>query len=178
MKKTGFLVLLALGLTSVGVGSAWACMDDSNAEETLLESVTALHESEITLADVLSDMGRTLDTLDAALEERGASKQVLQKLTIIRKARARVIRNFASKPPPRAYAGSDPQSAARAQDKAQRYTQFVQLSTQLMNELQSTERELVDILQTLKRDADNLWKAYAAMRDCEFRTAERIMTIR
>ncbi len=35
------------------------------------------------------------------------------------------------------------------------YTQYVQLSTQLMGELQLTERELVDILQTIRRDLNN-----------------------
>ena len=35
---------------------------------------------------------------------------------------------------------------------AEPYTQFVQMSTQLMNELQNTERELVDSLQTMHRN--------------------------
>lgn len=109
---------------------------------------------------------------------RQFARGVMDKLGKVRQARARVIRNFANERPPRAYAGDNPQSAARAQDQAQRYTQFVQLSTQLMGELQTTERELVDILQTMKRDIDNFWQSYAGMRDAEGRVNERLMTTR
>jgi hypothetical protein len=109
---------------------------------------------------------------------RQFARGVMEKLGKVRQARARVIRNFASERPPRAYAGDNPQSAARAQDQAQRYTQYVQLSTQLMGELQTTERELVDILQTMKRDIDNFWQSYASMRDAEGRVNERLMTTR
>jgi hypothetical protein len=109
---------------------------------------------------------------------RQFARGVMDKLGKVRQARARVIRNFASERPPRAYAGDNPQSAARAQDQAQRYTQYVQLSTQLMGELQTTERELVDILQTMKRDIDNFWQSYAGMRDAEGRVNERLMTTR
>jgi hypothetical protein len=109
---------------------------------------------------------------------RTFARQVMNKLGKVRQARARVIRNFANNKPPKAYAGDNPQSAARAQDQAQRYTQYVQLSTQLMGELQSTERELVDTLQTMKRDIDNFWQSYASMRDAEGRVNERLMTTR
>jgi hypothetical protein len=103
---------------------------------------------------------------------------LLEKLDQVQEARTTVIRNFARTKPPQAYAGQNPQTAARAQDRSQRYTQFVQMSTQLMSELQNTERELVDALQTMQRDLDNLWQTYASMRDEEFRTNERIMQIR
>ena len=102
----------------------------------------------------------------------------MQAVSELSSTRSRVIRNFAQKKPPRAYADNQPQPAARAQDSAQRYTQYVQLSTQLMGELQNTERELVDTLQTMKRDLDNLWQGYASLRDNEFRTDERVMTTR
>lgn len=109
---------------------------------------------------------------------RAFSRLIVKKLDGVRKARSMVIRNFARTKPPRAYAGSNPQTAARAQDRSSKYTQFVQMSTQLMNELQNTERELVDALQTQKRDLDNFLQSYAGMRDDDKRVAERVMTSR
>ena len=51
------------------------------------------------------------------------------------------------------------------------------MSTQLTNELQNTERELVDALQTMHRDLESLWQAYESMREEGFRTNERIMRV-
>jgi hypothetical protein len=109
---------------------------------------------------------------------RQFSRPIVEKLDKLSLARARVIRKFATTKPPRAYGGSDPQQAARAQDKAARYTQWVQLSTQVMNELQNTERELMDALQTMHRDLEDFWQSYASLRDQVFRTNERVMTTR
>lgn len=129
---------------------------------------------------MMGDVVGALRAYTALMERdfRQFARGVMDKLGKVRQARARVIRNFANERPPRAYAGDNPQTTATAQDKAQRYTQFVQLSTQLMGELQTTERELVDILQTMKRDIDNFWQGYASMRDAEGRVNERLMTTR
>ncbi len=108
---------------------------------------------------------------------RQFSRLTLEKLDQVQKARSTIIRNFAREKPPRAYGGQDPQIAARAQDKSQRYTQFVQMSTQLMNEIQNTERELVDALQTMHRDLESLWQAYGSMRDEELRTNEGVTRV-
>lgn len=149
-----------------------------NAKKQGKEQMVKLHM--ILLLIMMGDITGALRAYTALMDRdfRAFSRQVLKKLGLVRRARARVVRNFAGHGPPRAYAGENPQSAARAQDRAQRYTQFVQLSTQAMGELQNAERELVDILQTMKRDLDNHWQAYASMRDNEFRTAERLMTVR
>lgn len=118
---------------------------------------------QIMMGDIIGALRSYAILMDHDL--RHFSRQIVDKLDKVRQARSQVIRNFARTTPPRAYAGQDPQSPARAQDRAQRYTQFVQMSTQLMNELQNTERELVDALQTMQRDLDNVWQAYATMRD-------------
>ena len=111
-------------------------------------------------------------------QARQFTQALVKKLDAVQQARSQVIRNFARTRPPRAYAGNNPQSAARAQDRSARYTQFVQISTQLMNELQQTERELMDALQTMQQDLQQLWEAYASMRDEESRTTKKIMTLR
>ena len=109
---------------------------------------------------------------------RQFTRLIVDKLNAIQNARSTVIRNFARSLPPRAYAGNDPSGAQRAQDKTARYTQFVQMSTQLMNELQSTERELVDALQSQHRSMTQFWEFYAGFRDREFRRSHRVMTTR
>lgn len=149
-----------------------------NMKKSGKEQMVKMHM--ILMLIMMGDITGALRAYTALVDRdlRQFTRGVVKKLGLVRKARSRVIRNFANNKPPRAYAGENPQSAARAQDQAQRYTQFVQLSTQLMGELQNTERELVDVLQTLKRDLDNLFQAYSSMRDNEFRTAERVMTIR
>ncbi|HKY60413.1 MAG TPA: hypothetical protein VJP59_05320 [Gemmatimonadota bacterium] len=143
---------------------------DASPEERIKIHMILL---QILMGDIIGALRSYAVLMDEDM--RHLSRQIVQKLDRIQEARSQVIRNFARHKPPRAYAGGDPQSAARAQDKSQRYTQFVQMSTQLMNELQSTERELVDALQTMQRELDNLWQAYASMRDEDFRTNERIM---
>lgn len=117
----------------------------------------------------------------AALTERDQrmfTRLIVKKLDDIQRSRSTVIKNFARTKPPGGYAGANPGGAALAQDKTSRYTQFVQMSTQLMNELQNTERELVDALQSMHRQLNQLWQSYASFRDQEFRTNNRIMTTR
>ncbi|MDL1871307.1 hypothetical protein FBR05_03785 [Deltaproteobacteria bacterium PRO3] len=134
----------------------------------------------ILLQIMMGDLVGALRSYSLLMERdlRAFSRLIVKKLDGVRKARSMVIRNFARTKPPRAYAGQNPQTAARAQDRSSKYTQFVQMSTQLMNELQNTERELVDALQSQKRDLDNFLQSYASMRDDDKRVAERVMTSR
>jgi hypothetical protein len=149
----------------------------SSAKRQGQEQMMKLHM--ILLQILMGDLTGALRSYSVLMDRdmRNFARMVVQKLGKVREARSRVIRNFGSQRPPRAYAGEDPGAAARAQDRSQRYTQFVQLSTQLMNELQNTERELVDALQTIFRDVENFWQGYASMRDEKFRTDNRIMRI-
>jgi len=131
---------------------------------------------QIMMGDIVGALRSYSLLMDRDLRE--FSRLIVKKLDGVRQARSTVIRNFARTQPPRAYAGSNPQTAARAQDKSAKYTQYVQMSTQLMNELQNTERELVDALQTQKKDLDNFLQSYASMRDDDKRVSERVMTMR
>lgn len=106
------------------------------------------------------------------------SRQVIDKLQSISQARAGVVKKFAMDRPPRSYAGKDPGQAARAQDKAQDYTKRVQFYTQLMNEYQNTERELMDNLQTTFRDSESFWQTYSSFRDEKFKTDDKVLTWR
>lgn len=117
-------------------------------------------------------------TVQRSRDMRRFSRLLASKLDEVQRARSTVIRNFAQSRPPRAYAGGNPAQAARAQDRSARYTQYVQMSTHLMGELQNSERELIDMLETMNRDLQSFWQAYASMSDQDFRTSERVMTTR
>jgi hypothetical protein len=163
-------------------------MDSQNLQEaknTQRSAKRVAHEQKIKIHMILLQimMGDIVGALRsyAILMDRDMrqfTRLIVNKLDKVRKARSTVIRNFARTKPPRAYAGNNPSQAARAQDRSSRYTQFVQMSTQLMNELQNTERELVDALQTMHRNLQTFWESYAGFRDQEFRTNERVMTTR
>ncbi len=100
---------------------------------------------------------------------------MVKKLGAVSRARQRIIRSFAMKSPPKAYAGTNAQTAARAQDKSAKYTQYVQLTTQAMNELSQGQNEILDGIQRVWRDADQLWQQVASMRDDAARTKERVL---
>jgi len=131
---------------------------------------------QIMMGDIVGALRSYAVLMDRDL--RNFTRLIVDKLDKVREARSQVIRNFANTKPPTAYAGSNPASAARSQDRSAKYTQYVQMSTQLMGELQNTERELVDALQTEHRDLQTFWESYAGFRDQEFRTNDRVMTIR
>ncbi len=149
-----------------------------DAKKSQQQEVAKIHK--ILLMIMMGDVVGALREYNVIMDRdlRMFSRQIVDKLGQVRRARARVIMNFASEQAPRAYAGSDPNAAARAQDQSQRYTQYVQLATQAMGELQTTERNLVDALGTMKRDLDNMWQSYASMRDADTRVSERLMTTR
>jgi hypothetical protein len=96
-------------------------------------------------------------------------------LNQVREARETIIQNFANQEPPHAYAGEDPAGAARSQDKQSKYTQYVQMSTQLMSEFQNTERELVDLLTEGRRNIDTFWESYSGMKESEVRTTRTVI---
>lgn len=131
---------------------------------------------QIMIGDIVGALHRYAATNDR--DERVFTRAAVADLVRIRQASERVLAAFARQQPPRAYAGKAPGQSARAQDRTAKYTQFVQMSTQLLNELQNTERELVDALQTQFRNLETFWQAVAAFRDETFRTNDRVMTIR
>jgi len=146
--------------------------DDPPAMKIQIRLITSI----IMMGDIVGAVRSYMILVDRQWQEY--NRTLVQELASVQKARSTVIQNFARSKPPRAYAGKDPSQAARAQDKSARYTQFVQVNTQLMNELQNTSRELMDSLQAMRREVDELWQAYSSFRDQDFRTDERVMRMR
>ncbi len=149
-----------------------------NAKKMAAEQKVKIHM--ILLQIMMGDITGALRSYAVLMDRdmRQFTRLIVKKLDSVRKARSQVIRNFARTKPAKAYAGNNPAQAARAQDRSSKYTQYVQMSTQLMNELQNTERELVDALQSMHRQTQTFWESYAGFRDQEFRTNERVMTMR
>ncbi|HKY64262.1 MAG TPA: hypothetical protein VJR29_12675, partial [bacterium] len=77
--------------------------------------------------------------------------------------------------PPEKYAGTDENTQERSEDRINRYKQFVQLSTQTMNELQNNERELTDTLKTQFRNIEQMWQQLAQLEEEKFRTDARMI---
>jgi len=142
-----------------------------------MRAQTALIAQVILMGDIVGAL-RALEAQQRSTKQR-FSPELVGQLEQVSSARSTVIRNFARTKPPRAYAGgANPSRATRPQDRSARYTQYVQMSAQLTSELQNTERELIDALQTMHRDMQALWESYAGFRDEEFRTNERVLTTR
>lgn len=124
-------------------------------------------------------MGDIADALQQMVERTEASDRQFTRLIVamldrVRAARAIVMRAFGRTRPPRSYSGANPGQAARAQDRASDYSKYVQINVQLMNELQQTERELVDALQSMQRQQNELWETVRGMRERNAQTTDRI----
>jgi hypothetical protein len=141
-----------------------------------MRAQTALIVQLILMGDIVGAMRSHQAQL--ARDERRPSREFTAALGQAERTQSTIIRRFARDRPPRAYAGANSLQAARAQNRMARYTQFVQASTQLMNELQNSERELVDALQSMNRNIETFWESYAGFREEDFRTTERVMSTR
>ncbi len=128
--------------------------------------------AQILMGDIPGAMRSYLLMMDRDL--RQFTRLVVEKLGQVREARSTVIRNFARTQPPEVYAGTDEKMKERSAERGSRYTQFVQLNNQLMNELQSSERELTDALQTQFRNIEQMWQQLAQLEEEKFRTDSRM----
>lgn len=101
-------------------------------------------------------------------------RMIVKKLGKVRRAKQQAIQTFALYQPPRPYTGKSAPLAARAQRAASKYTQYVQLSTQHMGQLDESIRMLFDGLSTSEREFNNLWQEYKTILDAALRTTERV----
>jgi hypothetical protein len=154
-----------------------------DAKEMVRDSKKKAHEEKVKIHMILLQilMGDIVGALRSYAilmdrDNRQFTRMIVNKLQKVRETRSTVIRNFGMYRPPSGYAGKSSTKQVQAQNAASKYTQFVQLSTQVMNELQNTERELVDSLQTQWRDIEKFWESYSSMRDEKFRTDEKVMS--
>jgi len=104
------------------------------------------------------------------------NRTLVKQLNRVREAKAKILKAMGSKRPPRAHDNTnDPAGAARDQNRQAKYTQWVSVTTQLMSEVQQTERELLDLLSEGRRNINELWEAYSGLKEAEARTTRTLI---
>jgi len=104
------------------------------------------------------------------------NKMIVKQLEKVREAKSKILTAMGRTPPPRAHDNTNnPQGAANDQNKQAKYTQWVSVTTQLMSEVQQTERELMDVLSEGRRNINDLWEAYSGMKEAEARTTRTVI---
>jgi len=124
------------------------------------DAVDRLRIKLIMFLAVQGDVVGALRLLQAVTERnlREFHHLLIESLDELSKARSRVIRNFARAKPPCAHDRDDPAGTARAQDRQSKYEQFVQVTTQLVDQLKPTEQELIDLLDQVQAEAEWRWQ--------------------
>ena len=109
-------------------------------------------------------------------QNRMFNRLLVKQLNKVRQSKSKVLMAMARKPPPTAHNNTNnPQGAANDQNKQAKYTQWVSVTTQLMSELQNTERQLTDLLSEGRRNINEMWEAYSGMKEAEARTTRTVI---
>ncbi len=126
-------------------------------------------------------MGDIVGAVRAMTFESERQNQVMNRLLVmqlnkVRESKSKVLLAMARKPPPTAHDNTNnPSGAAHDQNKQAKYTQWVSVTTQLMSELQNTERQLMDILSEGRRNINELWEGYSGLKEAEARTTRTVL---
>jgi len=153
---------------------------------SLLVLGSVMSTADVRALDTLVNELNTLETAMAKVQqlvlqvERQSgmfNRLLVKKLGRVREAKTKVLLSIGRKQPPRAHdSPHSPAGAARDQNVQTRHTQWISVSTQLMSEIQQSERELLDLLQEARRNTNELWEAYANLKEAEARTTRAIMS--
>lgn len=109
-------------------------------------------------------------------QNRMFNRLLVKQLNKVRESKSKVLLAMARKSPPRAHNNTNnPDGAARDQNAQARYTQWVSVTTQLMSELQNTERQLTDLLSEGRRNINEMWEAYSGLKESEARTTRTVI---
>lgn len=110
----------------------------------------------------------------AERDNRAVFKDFLKKLEKVRSAKGLVIRSMGTAKYPKATVSQSPEAQARNAEKAAEFNQMVQVNTQFLSEIQNTEREILDAMNTVRQEIRQLWESYSNMRDLEWRITDRV----
>ncbi|MBI2337200.1 MAG: hypothetical protein HYU97_10630 [Deltaproteobacteria bacterium] len=109
-------------------------------------------------------------------DTRESMKKAFSVLEKIRDARAILLREMGRMKPVKPYVGDNPRLQANNTYKQMRYNQMVTVNTQLLQELQTPEREVLDgQIASLNQWNRQLWESYANFRDAYWRTTDRVI---
>jgi len=115
-------------------------------------------------------------TFESERQNRVFNRLLVTQLDKVRQAKSKVLLAMAQKPPPTAHNNTNnPQGAANDQNAQAKYTQWVSVTTQLMSELQNTERQLMDLMSEARRNIDQSWEAYSGMKEADARTTRTVI---
>jgi hypothetical protein len=109
-------------------------------------------------------------------QNRMLNRTLVKQLDKVREAKSKILLAMGQNNPPPAHDNTnDPAGAARDQNRQAKYTQWVSVTTQLMSEVQQTERELLDTLSEGRKDIDQLWEAYSGLKEADARTTRTVI---
>ncbi len=109
-------------------------------------------------------------------QNRMFNRLLVKQLNKVRESKSKVLLAMARKSPPTAHDNTNnPSGAARDQNRQAKYTQWVSVTTQLMSELQNTERQLTDLLSEGRRNINEMWEAYSGLKESEARTTRTVI---
>lgn len=109
-------------------------------------------------------------------QNRMFNRLLVKQLNTVRESKSKVLLAMARKSPPKAHDNTNnPSGAARDQNRQAKYTQWVSVTTQLMSELQNTERQLTDLLSEGRRNINELWESYSGFKEAEARTTRTLI---
>jgi hypothetical protein len=129
---------------------------------------------QIMMGDIVGAM-RTM-VVESERLNKMFNRMIVSQLEKVREAKSKILTAMGRNPPPRAHDNTNnPQGAANDQNKQAKYTQWVSVTTQLMSEVQQTERELMDVLSEGRRNINDLWEAYSGMKEAEARTTRTVI---
>lgn len=104
------------------------------------------------------------------------NRLLVKQLNKVRESKSKILLAMGRKQPPTAHDNTNnPQGAANDQNKQAKYTQWVSVTTQLMSEVQNTERQLMDLLSEGRRNINESWEAYSGLKEAEARTTRTVL---
>jgi hypothetical protein len=129
---------------------------------------------QILMGDVTGAMREMI--FESEKQNRMFNRTLVKQLDKVRESKSKILLAMGRKSPPRAHDNTnDPAGAARDQNRQAKYTQWVSVTTQLMSEVQQTERELLDLLSEGRRNIDQLWEAYSGLKEADSRTTRTVI---
>ncbi len=93
-------------------------------------------------------------------DDKVGNRLFLKQLNRCRETKSKILKAIALKPPPPANASGNATAAADAQNKQAKYTQWVSVSQQLMQEVQQSERTIMDVMKDRMEAKSRLWEFY------------------
>jgi len=93
-------------------------------------------------------------------DDKMGNRLFLKQLNRVRETKSKILKAIALKPPPPANASGNATAAADAQNKQAKYTQWVSVSQQLMQEVQQSERTIMDVMKDRMEAKSRLWEFY------------------